>query len=288
MRIFLSLIFAFTLMPKAVYSSDAAVPILKKPASRIIALAPHLVEISYAVGIGDKLIAAVAYSNYPQEAKLLPRVGSYTGINVEAIVRLNPDLILAWRSGNSAKHLRQLEDLGFVVYYSEPHNLNDIATLMENVSALAGSETGAAAIEKYTEELQGLRDRYQSKSPVSVFYQVWNKPLQSLSGASIVSDVIDVCGGTNIFADAKTIAPKVSVESVLRKDPDAIVASGMGEERPEWLDEWRDWPQLTAVKNEHLFFVPPDLIQRHSPRLLKGARIMCEQLEEAREKNSSL
>lgn len=278
--VFLTLV----LLSSGIFRAQAALPILEKPASRIVALAPHLVEISYAVGVGDKLIAAVAYSNYPNEAKRLPQVGSYTGINVEAIVRLKPDLILAWRSGNSERQLQQLEALGFPVYYSEPHTLEDIAQLMENVSTLAGSKNGAAAVKVYRKKLKNLQQRYQAKAPVSVFYQVWNKPLQSLNGASIVSDVIKLCGGSNIFSDAKTIAPKVSVESVLRKNPDAIVASGMGEERPEWLDEWRAWPQLSAVENERLFFIPPDLIQRHSPRLLDGAKIMCEQLEQARVK----
>ncbi|WP_299980894.1 cobalamin-binding protein [uncultured Pseudoteredinibacter sp.] len=252
-----------------------------------MALAPHLVEVAYEVGAGNKLIAAVDYSNYPEAAKSLPRVGGYTGVNVEAIVRLNPDLILAWKSGNSEKHLKQLENLGFQVYYSEPKTLEDIALLMEDVTRLTASKAGVAKVAEFRDKLSRLKTKYQSQNKVSVFYQVWNQPLQSLNGQSIVSDVIDLCGGVNVFHSAKSIAPKLSVETVLRKNPDVIVASGMGEERPQWLDEWRRWPSLSAVKNDHLFFIPPDLIQRHSPRLLEGASILCEQLSSVRQRKAN-
>lgn len=275
----------FQLAPKVVWASELSA--LAVPAKRIVALAPHLVEVVYEVGAGDRLVAAVDYSNYPEAAKALPRVGGYTGVNVEAVVRLNPDLILAWKSGNSEKHLKQLEDLGFQVYYSEPKTLEDIATLMEDITRLTASKAGTDKVAKFREKLAQLKRQYESQDKVSVFYQVWNQPLQSLNGQSIVSDVIELCGGRNVFHDAKSIAPKLSVETVLRKNPDVIVASGMGEERPEWLDEWKQWPSLSAVKNNYLFFVPPDLIQRHSPRLLEGASILCEQLSSVRQRKAN-
>lgn len=262
----------------------AANPETEKPVKRIVALAPHLVEIAYAIGIGDKVVAAVSYSDYPEAAKQIPRVGNFATINVEAIARLQPDLILAWGSGNPAKSLSKLEDLGFTVYRSEPKSLADIAALMKDVAKISGHSEGLDVAEEYQQKLDKLRQRYHAQSPVTVFYQVWNKPLQTLSDQSIVSDVIKLCGGRNIFADAAAVAPKVSVETVLRLDPEAIVASGTDASRPQWLDDWKAWPNLQAVEKEQLYFVPPDLIQRHTPRLLQGAEILCKQLAEVRNK----
>jgi len=98
----------------------------------------------------------------------------------------------------------------------------------------------------------------------------------------IISDVIRLCGGDNVFGQLETMAPTVTVEAVIAANPEAIVASGMGEARPEWLDDWLRWTTITAVARGNLFFVPPDLIQRHTPRLLDGADLLCRHLETAR------
>ncbi len=282
------LLFVVVALASSVLFADAKTnaepPKPKKPVKRIVALAPHLVEIAYAIGVGDRVVAAVSYSDYPEAAKQIPRVGNFATINVEAIARLQPDLILAWGSGNPAKSLRKLEDLGFRVYRSEPKSLADIAALMKDVARISAHPEGLRAAEEYQQKLSTLRQRYHSQSPVTVFYQVWNQPLQTLSDQSIVSDVIKLCGGRNIFADASAVAPKVSVETVLRLDPEAIVASGTDALRPQWLDDWKAWPTLQAVEKGQLYFVPPDLIQRHTPRLLQGAEILCKQLADVRNK----
>jgi iron complex transport system substrate-binding protein len=255
---------------------------LSQPAQRIVALAPHIVEMVYAVGAGEKLVGAVSYSDYPEAAKALPQVGTYKDFSVESILRLKPDVILAWSSGNGAARPEQLESLGFPVYYSEPKSLDGIGVALEKLGHLTGSVNAQAARQRFDGTLNELRQQYSQQSPVSVFYQVWNKPLQTLNGEHLISDVMRLCGGRNIFASAATLAPQVSVESILRADPEVVIASGMGESRPEWLDEWRDWPQLTAVAQQQLYFIPPDFIQRHTPRILIGAKMMCEQLDQAR------
>ncbi len=255
---------------------------LKQPARRIVALAPHIVEMVYAVGSGERMVGAVNYSDYPSAAKGLPRVGTYKAFSAEAILRLNPDLILAWHSGNGAQRVTPIQALGIPVYFSEPRALDDIGSALEKIALLSGVKDPQQAKRKFVEELNSLRDQYAQRPPVSVFYQVWNSPLQTLNGEHLISDVIRLCGGENVFASATTLAPQISVESILRLDPQVIVASGMGEARPEWLDEWSRWPSLTAVKRRQLKFIPPDIIQRHTPRVLKGAKLMCEHLEQAR------
>ena len=255
---------------------------LDRPAQRIVALAPHIVEMVYAVGSGDKLVGAVNYSDYPKAAQKLPRVGTYKAFSAEAILRLNPDLILAWHSGNGSQRVAPVQALGIPVYFSEPRALDDIGLALEKIGVLAGVENPAQAKLEFTAKLETLRSQYSHQSPVSVFYQVWNQPLQTLNGEHLISDIIRLCGGENVFSDAKILAPQISVESILRLNPQVIVASGMGEARPEWLDEWKRWPSLVAVKNQQLKFIPPDLIQRHTPRVLQGAKLMCEHLQQAR------
>lgn len=256
---------------------------LEEPAERIIALAPHIVENAYSAGAGDKLVAAVNYSDYPPAAKELPQLGGYKAVSVEAIVALKPDLVLMWHSGNGDTLLRQLERLGLTVYVDEPRTLEDVTRAVRDIGVLAGTESEATENARaFTQRLAGLRAEYSDQSPVSVLYQVWNQPLQTLNGEHLVSDVIRLCGGRNAYADAEPIAPKINMESVLARDPQAIVASGMGDKRPEWLDEWKEWPGLTAVKQNNLFFVPPDLIQRHTFRILDGAELLCGHLSTAR------
>jgi iron complex transport system substrate-binding protein len=256
---------------------------LDRPAQRIVALAPHIVEMVYAVGSGDKLVGAVNYSDYPEAAKQLPRVGTYKAFSAEAILRLNPDLILAWHSGNGSQRVAPIQALGIPVYFSEPRSLDDIGLALEKIAILSGADDPSQASSEFQAQLTSLKSQYSHQPPISVFYQVWNQPLQTLNGDHLISDVIRLCGGNNIFSKAKTLAPKIGVESILRLNPQVIIASGMGEARPEWLDEWNRWPSLTAVKNKQLKFIPPDLIQRHTPRVLQGARLMCEHLQEARD-----
>ncbi|MGH1370765.1 MAG: cobalamin-binding protein [Cellvibrionaceae bacterium] len=292
MRKFVSAIMAVLCSLSASMLSAAAVSVvddlgnrvnLERPAQRIVALAPHIVEMVYAVGSGEQLVGAVNYSDYPEAAKALPRVGTYKAFSAEAILRLNPDLVLAWHSGNGAQRVAPVQALGIPIYFSEPRSLEDIGKALEKIAVLSGRESPEKARLAFEQELSLLRSQYAHQSEVSVFYQVWNRPLQTLNGDHLISDVIRLCGGRNVFSEAKTLAPQISVESILRLNPQVIVASGMGEARPEWLDEWSRWPSLTAVKNAQLRFIPPDIIQRHTPRVLKGARLMCEHLQQARD-----
>jgi iron complex transport system substrate-binding protein len=256
---------------------------LEKPAQRIIALAPHIVENLYSAGAGERLVGAVDHCDYPLHAKKIPRVGAISAYSLEAIVALKPDLVVMWNSGLGSKNLPKFIELGLTVYASDPKSLEDIPRSIRDYGVLTGQQAVAnKSAEEFTERLQGLREKYRDQTKLSVLYQVWNQPLQTLNDDHIISDLIRLCGGTNAFGDAPTIAPKISVESVIARNPDVIIASGMGEEKPEWLDDWKKYTGLTAVKNGNLFFVPPDIIQRHTVRMLQGVEQVCEALEEAR------
>ena len=258
---------------------------LAAPAQRIVSLAPHVTETLFAAGAGGKIVGAVDYSDHPEAAKKIPRVGGYSKLDLEAVAALKPDLVIGWASGNAPAHIDKLRALGIPVYLAQPERIDDVAVNLERYGGLAGTQTTArAAAAAFRARLAALREKYAGAPKVRVFYQIWKQPLTTVGGRQVITDVIRLCGGENVFADLKPLAPKVSVEAVLAANPEVIVASGMGEARPEWVDDWRQWPGLTAVKRDNLYFIPPDLIQRHTPRLVEGAARLCEQLETARGK----
>lgn len=256
---------------------------LSRPAQRIVSLAPHLTETLFAAGAGERIVGTVEYSEYPPAARRIARVGGYSRIDLERVFALQPDLIIAWQSGNVAAHVDRLRGLGVPIYLSQPNQLADVAGEIERFGVLAGSSAVAQrAAEGFRKRLASLQERYSRRPPVPTFYQIWKKPLMTVGRRQIISDVIRLCGGENVFGRLDAMAPTVDVEAVIAANPEAIVASGMDEARPEWLDDWKRWTTLTAVARGNLFFVPPDLIQRHTPRLLEGAERLCEQLETAR------
>ncbi|WP_230969839.1 cobalamin-binding protein [Nitrogeniibacter aestuarii] len=269
-------------------TDDMGTPVhLDAPARRIVSLAPHVTELIYAAGAGEALVGVVDYSDYPPEASRLPSVGSYTRADLEAIVALKPDLVIGWRSGNPPVQIDRLRALGIPVFVNESRDLGAVARTLRRIGTMAGTETAAnAAADAFEAREAALRDRYASLAPVSVFYQIWNKPLMTINGEHLISAVIRLCGGRNVFDSEDLLAPKIGEESVLVANPESIVASGMGEARPEWLDTWRRWPQLRAVQQDNLFFIPPELIQRHTPRILDGATRLCEQLDQARQRRA--
>ncbi len=256
---------------------------LAAPARRIVSLAPHITENLYAAGAGAHLVGAVDYSDYPAAATRLPRVGGYSMPDLEAIVALEPDLVLTWQSGNSDAVVNKLKALGLTVYQSQPEQLEDIPAGIEKMGRLAGTEAVAnQSASAFRQRLASLRRQAAGKAAVPMFYQVWHRPLLTVGGSQIITDVIRLCGGDNVFAALPAKAPSVGIEAVLAADPEAIVASGMGRGTPIGLDEWRRWKQLRAVARNNLFHVPADFMQRPTPRLLDGAEQLCRHLETAR------
>ncbi|MEM9254595.1 MAG: cobalamin-binding protein [Pseudomonadota bacterium] len=258
--------------------------VLDSPAQRVVSLAPHITEVVFAAGAGEQLVGAVSYSDYPKEAAALPRVGSYDRVSYESIAALRPDLVLAWPSGNGDETIRRLRELGLAVFAYEPRTIEDVAQSVRQVGLLTGrSDQADLAALEFERRLAGLRGQYEGDDTVSVYYQIWNEPLLTLNGDHLISDVVRLCGGRNVFESAVPMVSHVSIESVIRADPQVVIASGMDEARPEWLDAWRDWPTMQAVREDQLYFIPPDILQRHTPRILDGAQQMCEQLQRARE-----
>jgi iron complex transport system substrate-binding protein len=258
---------------------------LHASANRIATLSPGATELTYAAGAGDQVVAVVSYSDYPPEAKDVASVGSHTRIDLEALVGLAPDLVIGWVTGNPAEQMDTLEALGMPVFYIEPRSVEAVADTIERLARLAGTEpVGKQAANEFREGMAALTARYSERDPVATFYQVWDEPLMSVNDDHLIGQVVQLCGGENVFGDQHRLVPRLDDEAVLAANPDAIIAGGMGEENRDWLTHWEQYPNLAAVDADNLYFVPPSLIQRPTPRLLEGAQILCEKLEHTRQK----
>jgi iron complex transport system substrate-binding protein len=256
---------------------------LPTPASRIVTLSPSVVEVTYAAGAGDKIVATVEYSDYPASALKIPRVGGHSKIDLEAVIAAKPDLVIAWQSGNSPSAIEKIRQLGIPVYISQPHKMVDIPGEIERIGTLAGTtHIAKKAAQDFRTRYNTLANKYRNRSPVTVFYQVWQNPLITIGGQQIMSDAVSLCQGQNIFADLKPLAPRVSFEAVIAANPEAIITSGMADQNPEMLDTWKKWPNLTATQRNNFFFVQSDLMNRSGPRILDGTQILCDALQTAR------
>lgn len=266
-----------------VIDDDGVLHQLDQPVRRIVSLMPHATELLFEIGAGELVVGAVQYSDFPEAAKTIPRVGGYSALNIEAIVALQPDLLIAWPEGNRNRELDRLKALGLPILVSDPREFSDIAKAMKNYGLVTGKNKQAEKVRSaFNRKLQALQNQYSQQDKVSVFYQVWNAPLMTQNANTFISRAIELCGGINIFADLPMTNPQVSIESVLVQDPQVIVASGMGQARPEWLDDWRVYKTLQAVENNHLFHILPELFQRPTSRFLIGTEQLCVAMAKAR------
>tara|TARA_B100000745_G_scaffold280779_1_gene213113 strand:- start:2129 stop:3034 length:906 start_codon:yes stop_codon:yes gene_type:complete len=270
-------------LPIVVQDDTGIKLVLSTPAKRIITLSPHLTEYLFHLGVDDQIVGAVEYSNYPAKAKLIPRIGSHQKFNLEAIIALGPDLALAWHSGNPTSELTRIDRLGIPIFRSEPRQLKHIANTLRRLGRLTGVEDHGHRLAKmFLADASTLKKQYNGRSPMRVFYQVWQDPLMTLNGKHLVSRLIRHCGGVNIFEHVDLLAPTVSREAVIGADPEIIIAAAPASMAHDWLISWRRWSGLRAVKNKHLFTIDPDLINRATPRILTGMQTLCELIQRAR------
>ncbi|RXZ39000.1 cobalamin-binding protein [Oxalobacteraceae bacterium CAVE-383] len=256
---------------------------LPSPARRIVTLAPHATELVFAAGAGARIVGAVDYSDYPDAAKAIPRVGSNSMVDIERLIALKPDLLVVWLHGAALRQMEKLRGLGIPLFYSEPRQLKDIPDDIVRLGKLAGTgpqaQSAAAALRT---QLAALEAQYRSRPPVRLFYQVWPHPLYTLNGKHIVSDAIRLCGGVNIFGGLPALAPTVNVEAVLLEDPEAVITGDLNRADADNLALWRAYPAMLAVRRGNLFALDGDLLSRPGPRMIEGAAGLCKSLEIAR------
>lgn len=279
--------------PITVRDDNGSTLTLKTPAQRVIALAPSLAELVFEVGGGERLIGAVEYSDYPPQASKLPRIGSNQKLDLERVVKLKPDLILVWYHGNAHREIERLAALKIPMFHLEPKNISDIPGAMERIGRLLDTRTIAdAAILRFRDQHARLLREYGGRAPVRTFYQVYERPLLTINNHQLISDVIRLCGGVNVFGKEPMLVPQLSTESVVAANPEVILTANMGGgggtaqramDEPR-LAEWLKFGNMAAVKSQQLWLIPGDLISRHGPRILDGAEAVCTALDDARKR----
>jgi len=254
---------------------------LDRPARRVISLSPHLTELMYSIGAGDRLVGTVLGSDFPVEAAALPEIGDASGLDFERILHSQPDLVLAWGSGNRSVDIVRLRALGLRVLVLEPQRLEDIPRHLRLLGDLTDlGERAQEVAREFDRRVGALRDRYAGRTPVRVLFEVWHKPLFTVNGDHIISKVLGLCAAQNIFAGLPRLAGEVSLEQALIMDPDAIVVGS--EAGDAGLNNWTAFSYLKAVRTGNVFTVPADLITRQTPRIVDAAERMCAGLDKAR------
>lgn len=253
------------------------------PAQRIVSLAPSLTELAYSAGAGHLLVGAVSYSNYPKQALNLPKVGNHNGINFERLIALNPDLILVWQSGNRPQDIKRLKELGFHLLIRDTQNLSDIPNLISEIGQKAGTlQQANKEASRIKHILQHTQQTYQNKQKISVFYQIWDRPLITIGQNQFISQAIGLCGGNNIFNDVSQLAPQVSVEEVLKRNPQVMLLGGQKHKQTQWQQHWQRFPNLAANQHQQIHQLNADLFQRPTARLINALPDLCQTIHQAR------
>jgi len=256
---------------------------------RIVSLSPHITELLFAAGAGARIVGIDDSSDYPPAAMRIPRLGEAAALDVEALLRLTPSIVIAWETGTPPRVRAQLERLNLRILVTEQRTLDDIGEALLEFGRLAGtSATASEAARRYRADLAALRARYAGRIRLQVFYQVWDRPLYTLSGEHVVSEVMSLCGGDNIFAGLSTLAPAVDREAVIARDPDVILIGATGPDGERQAADWGRFPGLRAVKNGRVFLIDPSLAGRMAPRILEGVQEVCSALERSRSDRRSL
>ncbi|WP_166423415.1 cobalamin-binding protein [Paraglaciecola sp. 20A4] len=250
-------------------------PALAQTKPSIVSLAPHTTELIYALGAGDQLLAVSDFSDYPEQAKLLPRVASYNGVDFEKILRLSPELIVAWQGGNKPQDLTRLASLGFNIYLSSPGKPADISQDIRALGAFIGRSAEANELANhFSQQLHLLKQQYAKATDINVFYYMWPAPLMTIGPNAWATHLLHICRAKNVFSNAPADYPQVSIEQVARKQPNLIIAAmhvSLQEAESFWYDKRVLIPAPITVVN-------PDELHRFTPRLINGLTTLCNKI----------
>lgn len=254
--------------------------------TRIVTLAPHLTELVFAAGADDLLVGVSAYSDFPPAAANFPVVADAFTVDQERLAMLKPDLLLAWESGTPKHVVDELRAAGYAVETIRTRRLDDVSAALERIGEVTGHpERAQAAADDFRHSIEQLRKRYSGTAKVSVFYQVSARPLYTVNGEHFIGDILSLCGGRNIFAELSDLAPSVSVEAVIDRNPEVLLAASDGSQSP--FSDWLRFETLAANRYGNRFVIESAKIARATPRLLIAASKVCRVLVKARENRAA-
>ncbi|WDE06541.1 cobalamin-binding protein [Thalassomonas viridans] len=250
---------------------------------RIIALAPHIVEMLYDVGAGGQIIGTTDFADYPEQAKDIPSIGNYVRLQLEKVITLQPDLIIAWKSGNPSDDLARLRQLGFEIVYSEPKTFSDIAKELRRFADLSGhSEQGQQVADDFLKQLEKIKESYRDKQSVTAFYELWSRPLTTVAKGSWPQQHLNICGAKNPFEQVSSPYPQVNIEQVLKTQIQLIIQPLSQNQKDREGFNWRDWPTIQAVKENNILTPDADALHRMTRRSLQALDKLCSDIDKVR------
>jgi iron complex transport system substrate-binding protein len=263
--------------------SVKSAPVRSATATRIVSLAPHLTELAFSAGAGDRIVATVDYSDHPPEARNIPRIGDAFRVDLERLLALRPDAVLVWESGTPAQTIEKVRALHLPVVVFKTYRLADVSAAVRSIGRLAGtSEIADAVASAFDRDIRTLREQYRDRPRVSVFLHINDRPLYTVNGRHVMSEIVELCGGRNVFADLSELAPPIGVEAVIAANPQVIVSTS--DTVPDAVASWRKWRHIDAVRTGNVYTLPSDDIARATLRLTAGASVMCRTLDTARQR----
>ncbi|HKU12740.1 MAG TPA: cobalamin-binding protein [Steroidobacteraceae bacterium] len=254
-----------------------------EPAKRIVSLAPHLTELAFTAGAGDRIVATVEYSDHPDAARAIPRIGDAFRVDLERLIATRPDAVLVWETGNPAQIVERIRTLGLPMVAFQTQRLADVATVLRAIGRLAGtSDVAERAASDYERQISALRELYRKRAPLRVFIQVDDRPLYTVNGKQIISEIVELCGGRNVFADLNELAPAIGIEAVIAANPQVIVSTD--DTVPDAAAAWSRWRHIEAVRTGNVYTLVADDIARATTRLTVAADAVCRTLDTARQR----
>jgi iron complex transport system substrate-binding protein len=253
---------------------------VQSPPLRIVSLSPGGTEMLFAAGSGHEIVATVEYSDVPPAAKRVPRIGDAVSIDLERLVRIHPDVVVAWPSGGNPAQREKIARLGVPVYEQQAQRLKELAPSIRRLGALAGTEAAAEAAARGIEaRLASLERTYAGgeggTGHPGVLLQVWNRPIYTVGGQHLMTDALALCGARNVFADLPEAGPVVDIEAVISRDPDIIIAAGPPGESAGWLTDWKRFGTLKAVRSGRLIAFEDQALSRLGPSVLDATEELC-------------
>jgi iron complex transport system substrate-binding protein len=252
-----------------------------RPPLRIVSLTPGAAEMLFAAGAGAQLIATVEYSSEPAAARAVARIGDVAAIDMERLVALRPQVVVAWPAGGNPAQRAKIAALGIPLYQQQVARLSDLPGSLRRLGVLAGTEAVAERAARALEgRLEALERTYRAAATAAgprptVLLQVWNRPIYTVGGRHLMSDALELCGARNVFADLPEPGPLVDVEAVIARNPDIILAAAPPGEGAAWVADWQRFPSLAAVRNHRVVAFENQALSRLGPSVLDATEELC-------------
>jgi iron complex transport system substrate-binding protein len=255
---------------------------IAQPPLRIVSLSPGATEMLFSAGAGGELIATVEYSDEPPAARTVPRIGDSAAIDLERVVALRPDAVVASPALGNPAQRDKLDVLGIPVYDQQVVRLADLPASLRRLGALAGTQAAAdhaaSALESRLETLRRTYSGTGSARRPTVLLQVWNRPIYTIGGRHLMSDALALCGVRNVFADLTEPSPLVDIEAVIARNPDIILVAAPPGEGAAWAADWKRYSGLAAVQAGRVVTFEDQALSRLGPSIVGATENLCRTL----------